>query len=342
MRTQAARALGLILVAVATITITIAVAQTQPTPTTPRVTKADIERWKTELSNWGRWGKDDQLGALNLITPTKRRQAAALVKEGFPVSLAREEYWEKSEANPTPYGRKMYALGHDRLDDMGPHSFYHTHIDSLAHVFDAGKGYNGYAPVLETVMKANGHAKNSIGNVRQGIFTRGVLIDLPKLKGVPFLEPGTPIYPADLEAWEKRAGVKVSAGDALLIRTGRWVRWEQVGPWNVDLKMAGLDPSCIPWLRQRDVALLLGETPHDVHPPAQPELATLDMGNRPGRVIVHNFTLIYLGAHVVDNVDLDELSEAASARNRWEFLFTLAPLPLATGTGSPVNPIATF
>lgn len=329
MAIQLVRVLLMTLVAASTVHV----ARSQETGSNRPVTKADVDRWKKELSNWGRWGKDDQMGALNLITPAKRREAAALVKEGISVSLAREETGEKAIDNPSPYERTMTRIGFDELT-LTFHGFYHTHIDSFAHVFDEGKGYNGYVPDNDTVMKEGGHARNSVYNVHNGIFTRGLLIDIPRLKGVPYLEPGTPIYPNDLEAWEKRAGVKVSAGDALLIRTGRWARRASLGPWDIRQNMAGLDPSCIPWLRQRDVAVLAGESPQDVLPAAG------ELG--PGFVILHNFALIYLGMQLIDNVDLDTVSEAAAARKRWEFLFTVAPLPFRGGTGSPVNPLATF
>src|SRR6195256_2777539 len=196
---------------------------------TPVVTGAEYERWKTDLSNWGRWGKDDQIGALNLITPEKRKQAAGLVTEGFSVSLAGDADTVQAVDNPNPYEVKMLAIGNDRIG-VAYHGIAHTHLDSLAHINDNGVFYNGYKPDPDAVLK-NGHSKNSIHNVKNGIFTRGILIDIPRLKGVPYLEPGTPIYVEDLEAWEKKAGVKVSAGDALFVRTGVWARRKAVGPW---------------------------------------------------------------------------------------------------------------
>ena len=184
-----------------------------------RVTEPEYERWTKELSNWGRWGKDDQIGALNLITPSKRRQAAGLVKDGFSVSLAADVDTVKAVDNPNPYEHTMLAIGSDRLA-VSYHGIAHTHLDSLAHINANGVFYNGYTPDADAVLK-QGHARNSIHNVKNGIVTRGILIDIPRLKGVPYLEPGTPIYVEDLEAWEKKAGVKVSAGDALFVRTRR-------------------------------------------------------------------------------------------------------------------------
>jgi kynurenine formamidase len=301
-----------------------------PTPSRT-VTESDLERWKKDLSNWGRWGKDDQIGTLNLITASKRRQAAGLVKEGFSVSLAGDADTVKAVDNPNPYDHTMLAIGSDRIA-VNYHGIAHTHLDSLAHIHANGVFYNGYTPDPEAVLK-QGHTRNSIHNVKNGIFTRGILIDLPRLKGVPYLEPGTPIYVEDLEAWEKKAGVKVSAGDALFVRTGVWARRLAVGPWLRGRaeggRSAGLDPSVIPWLKQRDIAILGSDHPQYVSP-----------SNLRGAV--HDFALVYLGVHLLDNCDLEALADAAAARKRWEFLLTGAPLPIRGGTGSPLNPIATF
>jgi len=295
------------------------------------VTASEYERWKKELSNWGRWGRDDEIGALNLITPSKRKQAASLVKEGVSVSLAADVDTVKAVDNPNPYDVTMLGIGTDRIA-VSYHGITHTHLDSLAHINANGVFYNGYTPDQASVM-ANRHTKNSIHNVKHGIFTRGVLIDIPRLKGVPYLEPGTPIYVDDLEAWEKKSGVKVGAGDALFVRTGVWARRKALGPWLRGRaeggRSAGLDPSVIPWLKQRDVAVLGSDHPQYVSP-------------SPLTGAVHDFALLYLGVHLFDNCDLEALADAAAARKRWDFLLTAAPLPIRGGTGSPINPIATF
>ncbi|PWU02924.1 MAG: cyclase [Terriglobia bacterium] len=295
------------------------------------VTAAQYEQWKKDLSNWGRWGKDDEIGALNLITAAKRKQAAALVKEGFSVSMAADLDTVKAVDNPNPFELKMLTIGSDQISS-NYHGIAHTHLDSLAHINDNGVFFNGYKPDSATVLK-QGHAKNSIHNVKNGIFTRGILIDIPRLKGVPYLEPGTPIYVEDLEAWEKKAKVKVGAGDALFVRTGVWARRKAQGPWLRGRaeggRSAGLDPSVIPWLKQRDIAVMGSDHPQYVAP------AEL-------RGAVHDFALLHLGVHLFDNCDLEALADAAAARNRWEFLVTAAPLAIVGGTGSPANPIATF
>ena len=295
---------------------------------TDTVTMAEYERWKKELSNWGRWGKDDQLGTMNLVTPAKRKQAAALVKEGFSVSLAHDALTEKAADVPSPYVPKVGGIHNDSFHGT------HTHFDSLSHIrhelFD-NTMYNDYKASEDEVK--NGFTRNSIINLKNGVFTRGILIDIPRLKGVKWLEPGTPIFVEDLEAWEKRAGVKVGAGDALFVRTGRWARRAALGPWDTSSgpsgKRAGLATSVIPWLRQRDIAVLSCDIPQSVNPSAIFRAA-------------HDFPNVMLGVWLLDSSDLEAVAEAAAARNRWEFLLTAAPLPLRGNDGSPVNPIATF
>jgi kynurenine formamidase len=322
-------AIGLASTAFAALMSAAAVSQEAGTGTsrTVTVTKEDVERWKKELSNWGRWGKDDQIGTINLITPAKRKQAVALAKEGFVVSLSRDVPTEKAADNNWPFEHTYVGVGNDRFG-IQYHGFAHTHLDSMAHVADNGVFYNGYKPDPDAVMRGGGHTRNSIHNLKNGIVTRGVLIDIPRLKGVEYLEPGTPIYVADLEAWEKKAGVKVSPGDALFVRTGRWVRRAKVGAWDVGKQTAGLDPSTIPWLRQRDVALLGGDSWQEVMPPK-------NAGS------IHSM-MMYLGLHLFDNCDLEALAEAAAARKRWEFMLMASPLAVRGGTGSPLNPIAMF
>jgi kynurenine formamidase len=304
-------------------------------PAHPLVTQAEYARWQTELTNWGRWGKDDEMGALNLITPAKRRAAAALVKEGLAVSLASNAATTKAPDVPCPAEWAMVAASQAAATDRIAYPCIHgagaTHIDSLAHIFFNGKMWNGYA-VADNVTREGGAAKNSVLNMKNGIVTRAVLYDMPRLKGVAYLEPGTRIFPEDLEAWEKKTGARVGQGDALLLRWGRWARRAKLGPWNTDEGSAGLDNTSIPWLKKRDISLISWETPGYVPQPP---------GDLP-RLALHNFVLTHLGIMLIDRSDLDALSEAAAARNRWEFMLSVAPLPIPRGTGSPVNPIAIF
>ena len=303
------------------------------------VTQADMDRWKVELSNAGRWGKDDEKGTLNLITPAKRKEAAALVKEGFAVSLSHDVMTDKAIDNPQPFENTMVDVNNVRALDkiaVAFHGLSVSHMDALAHHYIHGKMYNGF-PQSEYVTMEKGALKGSILNAKDGVFTRGILMDIPRLKGVEYLEPGTPIYVEDLEAWEKKAGVRVSAGDALFIRTGRWARRAKLGPSDIGVR-AGLDASVIPWLRQRDVAVLASEVSLSVLPfPPTTQITDAD-----DYLPVHNFVIAALGAIVLDNLDLDALGEASAARKRWSFLVTMAPIALPHGTGSPINPTALF
>ncbi len=301
----------------------------------PLVTQAEFERWQTELSNWGRWGKEDEIGALNLITPAKRKQAAALVKEGVSVSLASNAATKKDIDVPCPNEWAMVTASEsgatDRIGYPCIHGAGTTHFDAFGHVAFNGKMWNGYP--MSLVTKEDGATKNSILAMKNGIVTRGVLYDIPRLKGVAYLEPGTRVFPEDLEAWEKKAGVKAGSGDALLFRWGRWARRTRLGPYPIANEMAGLDKSVLPWLKKRDIALIGWETPGSYAPQPDGDIMAL---------AVHNFALAILGLGVLDRADFDALSEAAAARNRWEFMLTIAPLPIPRGTGSPVNPLAVF
>ena len=241
----------------------------------PLVTQAQYDRWRAELSNWGRWGKDDEMGALNLITPARRKAAAALVREGFTVSLSSIVSTEKAVDIPCPAEWGMLTASDagatDRVGFPCIHGAGATHIDSFAHRFFDGKMWNGY-PISGLVTMDNGAGKNSVLTMKDGIVTRAILYDIPRLKGVPYLEPGTRIFASDLEAWEKKAGARVGPGDALLLRWGRWARRAKVGPWPIDEGAAGLDNSIIPWLKQRDIALMGSDHPQYVSPA---ELAVL-------------------------------------------------------------------
>jgi kynurenine formamidase len=299
----------------------------------PQVTHEEVERWMTELSNWGRWGKEDQLGALNLITDEKRKEAAALVREGITVSLARDAETTPAPDNGSPFIHEMLAydgakspFSSDRFT-VAFHGMVHTHLDALCHMSRGGLMYNGI-PRSE-VTKA-GAAKLSVNTVKKGIFTRAVLLDIPRSQGVDSLTPGTPIYPADLEACLEKEGVKVRPGDAVLIRTGRWKRRDEQGPWNGPF--AGLHAACGPWLHAHDIAVLGSDAAADVIP------ARIDGESMP----IHQLTLVAMGVWILDACDFEALAVQAGKSHRWEFLLTASPLAVPGATGSPINPIATF
>jgi len=285
------------------------------------------------LSNWGRWGDDDQIGTLNLITTEVTAAAAATVRSGRTISCARPLNTVPAVDNPVPVAHHMIGTategyGADYVA-LAPHGYATSHIDALCHIFHEGRIYNGYPAESVT---AHGATRLGIHHLRAGVVTRGVLLDIPARRGVDALEPGEPVFPEDLEASEERAGLRVRAGDALLVRTGRW-RWRLAhGPWDTGTVVAGLDASCLPWLRERDVATLGSDGVSDVLP------SRVEGVGMP----IHTVAIVAMGVHLMDNLDLDDLAEACAEEGRWEFLLTVAPLVLRRGTASPVNPIAVF
>jgi kynurenine formamidase len=242
---------------------------------------------------------------------------------------------DKSDDNPQPFLHEMTRSGADETQfsidrySVSYHGYAHTHMDSLCHMFHEGKMFNGFA---QQEVTPKGAGKLAVLNFKRGIFTRGILMDIARLKGVDYLDPGTAIYPADLEAWEKKAGVKVSSGDVIFIRTGRWALRNAKGPWAASQKSAGLHASCARWLKQRDVAALGSDAASDVMP------SGVEGVNQP----IHQLVLIAMGMPIFDNCDLEALGKEAAKQDRWEFLLTAAPLAVGGGTGSPLNPIATF
>ena len=321
-----------VLLVCALISGTLAVVDAQ---STRNVTAEMVEEWMTELSNWGRWGPDDQLGTLNLVTPEKRRQAVALALTGTSVSMSHNYLKEPAADATSPLLHDMLRIdspGAFRSDryTIAYHGYAHSHMDSLCHMMYQGRMYNGFSRDEEVT--ADGCNRLAIINFKQGIVTRGLLMDIARLKGVPYLEPGTPIYIEDLEAWEEQAGIRVESGDIVFVRSGRWARRDAHGPWATGEEAAGLHASVIPWLRERGIAMLGSDDTNDVRP------SGIEGATQP----VHQLTLVAMGMPLFDNLDLESVAEEAGRQNRWEFMLVAAPLAVEGGTGSPLNPLAIF
>ena len=290
------------------------------------VTETTVSRWMAELSNWGRWGDNDQLGTINLITAEKRRLALTLPAQGVSVSLSHNYLTEEAADATSPIGREM--LGPNR---PGPfrsdrytfayHGYAHSHMDSLCHMMHAGKMYNGF--IRDEEVTTAGCAKLGITNFKQGIVTRGLLMDIARLKGVNYLAPGTPIYIEDLEAWEHHVGIRVQSGDIVFVRNGRWARRAEVGPWPTARESAGLHASVAPWLHERGVAMLGSDGTNDVLP----------SGVTGVRQPIHQLALVAMGLPLFDNLDLEAVAKESARQNRWEFLLVAAPLAMDGGTG---------
>ena len=309
-------------------------------------TEAQVLDWMTSLSNWGRWGEGDQSGCLNLITPSKRTQAAALVRDGVAVSCARPIVTEMTPDVAYQVQRYMVDSGEGRDTDppertrarrgaaefigMVFHGQTITHIDALSHYSWQGKMYNGRPASMIT--SREGAQTHSIEAASDGIVTRGVLLDIAKVRGVPWLTPDEPVMPEDLEAAEKLGGVRVEEGDILLVRTGNYRKRIEQGPVPNTEPMAACQVACTPWFKERGVAMLGTDTSNDVRPSQYPNIVSP----------LHIMCLVTLGMWLIDNANLEELAVACQERNRYEFILTLAPLRLRNVTGSPVNPIALF
>lgn len=296
-------------------------------------------------SNWGRWGADDQLGTLNHLTPEHRRAAAALVRDGVSVTCAREIPTHASEPDfPSPPLHFMLQSGEayagratapDTLQSASDfvglafHGLAVTHLDALCHVFRDGRMYNGHP--ADRVTTSQGAAIQSVELVRDGVVGRGVLLDVARLRGKPWLEPGEPVFPEDLEEAERAQGVCTGPGDILLCRFGTVAMRNAQGP-SVGVFQArpGLHAACVPWVHARAVAVLGSDTAQDVFPAGYASM----------RSPFHQIGIAKMGLWLIDNCDLEPLAAACARANRWEFLFTMGPLRIRNGTGSPVNPIA--
>lgn len=320
---------GLFFVGTVMAPVRVASAQSPP-PTTAET----IDRWMTELSNRGRWGDEDELGTLNLITPENRVRAARLVRSGRTVSLSHDYLKERAEDATSPLGHEL--LGNPQggyLSDrytIAYHGYAHSHMDALCHNSLDGIMYNGFPRT--TVDSVAGCTRLGITNAKEGVVTRGILMDIARLKGVDYLEPGTPILREDLEAWERQTGIRVGPGDVVFVRAGRWARRAEEGAWATGRDAAGLHASAVPWLHERGVAMLGSDYTNDVLP------SLVEGVPQP----VHLLTLVAMGLWLFDNLDLEALAEAAADEGRWEFMFVAAPLAVPGGTGAPLNPLAIF
>ena len=311
-------------------------------------TEAGVLKYMETYSNWGRWGEQDELGTLNLITPAKRLRAFGLVREGMAVTCARPitaaitadttfqvmrfmvDSGEGRDPSSAESTRPRPAVASEFIG-MVFHGTTITHVDSLAHVFWQGKIYNGRPAHLVT--SSEGAQVESVDLLHDGVITRGVLLDIARAKGKDWLELGEPILPDDLEAAEQACGVRVEPGDILLMRTGYVRRRDEQGPVNpLHDGSPGPQAACLPWFHQRGIAMLGSDTHNDLTPSGYPNLP----------LPVHVVGIVAMGLWLIDNCNLEELAQACAARQRWEFLLTIAPLRLQNVTGSPVNPLAIF
>ncbi len=293
-----------------------------------------------ELRNWGRWGPDDQRGTLHLLTPERLVAATRLVREGRTVTLSLPLNTDLAINNPVPADHHMTLVGeaspasaplHFNKDFVGLdyHNDGHTHIDALSHVAYEGSLYNNRP---EDAVTEDGATIYSIEVLRNGLIGRGVLLDVPRRRGVPWLEPGEHIFAEDLEAAASEQDVAVGEGDILLVRTGHARRLAELGPWNTPEAKAGLHPSTMRFVADRGVAALGSDGNSDTAP------SSTDGVDFP----IHVLAITGMGIHLLDYLQFEDLRAACERAGRWEFLFMAAPLRITGGTGSPLNPVAVF
>jgi kynurenine formamidase len=300
-----------------------------------------------ELSNWSRWGADDELGTINLITAAKRVQAAGLVREGITVSCGvaldkrtkasgiglpmihyfgmSGEKWESREQQPG-----VVQMSNDFVG-FTVHGYNYTHLDALCHTFWNGKAYNGRSAAIVT--SDGGAAELGIQTYRDGIVSRGVLLDFAALRGVSWIGTDEVIGLDEVLAAEQASGVTVESGDIVLHHTGQAERRGTSG-FDIATDLPSFAPEILPWIRERSIAIWGGDTAHD--PPSAK--APIPAAALP----IHQVAQVAMGMPLLDGADTGRLARTCAALGRYEFQLTIAALPIVGATGSPVNPIALF
>lgn len=312
-----------------------------------------VRQLAERCSNWGRWGSDDQLGTLNHLGASDVVAAAALVRTGrvFSLAIPVDEHGPQSGGfgrfNPIHLmirdgnaaatgtvvrdfygGRDRWIRGTDDLLILPLQSG--TQWDSLAHIVFENRIYNGYDA---TTVGSKGATVNDIANARDRVVGRGVLLDIPRSLGRPWLEPGEQIHVEDLEACARKQGVTVGRGDIVLIRTGQMAQCRDAGSWGdyAGGSAPGLALDTAPWIFDRELAAVATDTwgmevlPNQTADVFQP---------------LHIILIVHMGLLVGEIFDLEALADDCASDGIYEFLFTAPPLPITGGVGSPVNPLA--
>jgi kynurenine formamidase len=292
------------------------------------------------VSNWGRWDDDGRRGALNHLTPAHIAAAARLARSGVTITLGQPLKTEARIDMPEPADHHMTMLTDEDIgsgsvrfakDYVGVdyHNDGHSHIDAFCHVAYDGSFFDGKP---DTSVTADGAQTGAIDVLKDGLVGRGVLLDVPRVRGVPWIEPGEHVFRDDLEAAERDEGVRVGTGDILLVRTGHTRRQAELEPWDTRKAKAGLHPTTASFLADRRVAALGSDGNNDTAP------STTEGVGFP----IHVLAINAMGVHLLDYLQFEDVVRHCEAVGRWEFLFVAAPLRIVGGTGSPLNPIAIF
>ena len=304
----------------------------------PTLSAAEFRTLYDRLAQASRWGDADARGALNNITAAEVLAAAGEVRTGRTVSLARPIEDRLSADNPEPSKHEMTGHAADRIRvpglefaadrfTMNVHGDADSHIDALCHVIYDDKLYNN---VSVDTLTPTGASRLSIDVARDGIVGRGVLLDIPRVRGTSWLEPGEIVTVDDLVAAEHSQDLHVRRGDLLFVRVGHSRRRSEVGPWNAAEARAGLHPTAMEFVAERQIAALGSDSNSDTAPSAVEGVA----------FPVHALAINAMGLHLLDYLRFEDLVPLCEAAGRWTFLCVIAPLRMPTATGSPVNPIA--
>ncbi len=308
---------------------------------------------RDDVRNWGRWGDDDRLGTLNLITDSAVAHAASLVKSGRRVSCALDLKHTGGVQVGQMHGRinpllTMVKINSPDLGDLDgdglvPHFSDDivvmalqaaTHWDGLSHVSYDNTLYNGVS--VGTINPTDGATVLGIENVRH-LTGRGVLLDLCAAKGVDRLPSGHEVTCDDLDEAAEHCRVEVRSGDIVLLRTGRMQVFREMGAGayvggpDGDGTSPGPGLEAVRWFHRNNVAAMANDTYiYEVFPGPTWEDA----------LAVHCINVVDMGFTQGQNWDLEELAEACADAGRYEFLLEANPEPFVGGCGSPVNPVA--
>jgi kynurenine formamidase len=312
--------------------------------TTDMVTVQEFERVFEAVKNWGRWGPDDELGTINYMTPATVTAAARLVTSGRKVSMAIPINTVAGPDNQQP-AVHFVTQAHDvPVDGSGVrfalaiqgnacHGDCHTHMDALCHISYDGKTYNGRDAT--EVVKSTGAIAQDVTAYRDGLVGRGVLLDIPRLRGCRWLEPGEAVTGAELERCAAAEGVELGEGDILALRTGHHRRRLELGPWDngpAGEGKAGIHIDAVQWMHERRIAAFLPDGDGETIP------SPVDGITYP----IHPLQVVAMGMFVSDSLQFEDLAAACEEEERYEFMVVGLPLRLIGGTGSPWNPIAIF
>jgi kynurenine formamidase len=304
------------------------------------VTRAEFDEVFRACSNWGVWGPDDERGAANYITAEIVREAAGLIRSGRVVSCSWALDTHAGPDNPKPVLHHMTILQDVHLGDSGDtrftgdfvgiefHGEAHSHIDALCHVAYKGRTHNGFP--IDQVANSLGASKQTVDVIHEGLVGRGVLIDMPGLRGTTWIEPGEAVMADEIEAALSAQGLDLRQGDIVFFRTGHSRKRMEEGPWDSAESKAGIHPTAMPLFHRAKTAAMGFDGDGEAVPASCEGISHA----------IHVLGVNAMGLYFLDNLFLEDLVQACEREGRFEFYCVIAPLRLAAGTGSPVNPIA--